>query len=440
MGAWHKLLRHVRLLRQEPDTFGFNLLQFCNPARLQDKLLDMLQAPPLQLRLEPALRLSPALNVLQPTLSPEVMTGGPNTVLNLALWVAHTGLPVRIVTMHATPPAQQQWFLQHMAIVSGEPLPPQSLSVACAGDAAAPLAIGPADMFLATHWTTAQQLKPWLARMDSARFFYLIQDFEPGFYAWSSNYALALETYGLDHIAVFNQSLLRDYFVAQGVGAHASPAFAARSLVFEPAVDRAHFHPCATPRPRGRRRLLFYARPGNARNLLGLGLQALRAAVGHAVFTEQDWEFWAIGSNNGLPPLPLGSGRTLQPAPWMDYRAYAQLLRESDILLCPMLSPHTSYPVLEMVASGGLAVTTTFACKTAERLRQISANFVPAPATEEALARALVSAALRVRLGVGLDAPVHLPRDWRTALQPVAQRLVRAFLHNAGDACTIPPA
>jgi hypothetical protein len=288
-------------------------------------------------------------------------------------------------------------------------------------------------MFLATHWTTAQQVKQFLPQMDVKRCFYLIQDFEPGFYPWSSNHALALETYGLDHVGVFNERLLYDYFVAQKVGIYADPELAGQALVFEPAVDRTHFHPPTQARVPGKRRLLYYARPGNPRNMLGLGLQALRAAVGETVFRQDSWEFLAIGGTNSLPPMPLGHGAVLRPAPWADYRAYGHLLRASDILLCPMLSPHTSYPVLEMAASGGVVVTNSFGAKTAARLRALSANIIAAPPTEEGLAQALVEAAVRLRHGVDMHAPLHLPANWNEALAETAQRMATVFRQTVED-------
>jgi len=425
MALLRKVGTHLRLLRNDPEAFGANLLQFTNPARFQARLLDVMTAAPMQARIDPGLRARPAINVLQPILSPESMTGGPNTIVNLAFQVATLGVDVRIVTTR--PGASEDWFWQHLGTVTGDPTRPPSLSIAAAHDPAQPIAIGPRDMFLATHWTTAQQAKAWLPRMETRRMFYLIQDFEPGFYAWSSNHALALETYGLDHIGIFNERFLYEYTVAQQAGRYADPAFADQALVFEPALDRALFHPPAEPRRTGRRRLLFYARPTNPRNMLGVGVAALRTALADPVFHDQDWEFLAIGSRGSLPPLDLGSGHTLRPAPWADYGGYAKQLREADILLCPMLSPHTSYPVLEMAASGGLAVTNSFATKTEAALRAISANIVAVPATIEGFTAGLIEAGARVRDGVDINAPLRLPADWKTALGDVSARTASLF-------------
>ncbi len=430
----HKIGAHLRLLRHDPEAFGANLLQFTDPARFQAKTLDVMTAVPLHARIDPALRDSPALNVLQPILSPESMTGGPNTIVNIAFWVAKHGIPVRIMTTRADPGTDPEWFWRHLASVTGDASRPPTLSVAPANDPANPRPIGARDMFLATHWTTAQQVKTWLPRMETKRLFYLIQDFEPGFYAWSSNHALALETYGLDHIGVFNERFLYDYLLTQGAGRYADPAFARQGLVFEPALDRALFRPPERPHPPGKRRLLFYARPTNPRNMLGLGVAALRKALADPAFQRDDWECLAIGSRGSLPPITLAPGKVLTPAPWADYAGYGRQLREADVLLCPMLSPHTSYPVLEMAASGGLAVTNTHATKTAAALQALSANIVAVPPTEEGFTAGLIEAAQRVQAGVDINAPLHLPADWRTALADVTAQMAVVFRQVTGSA------
>ena len=424
---FRKIQTHLRLLRDNPETFAANLLQFTHPTLFREKLADVLAAAPLHVRIDPGLAARPALNVLQPVLSPESMTGGPNTIVNLAFWLAMQGTGVRLVTTRPAPRGDPDWFWRHLAAVTGDTSRPSTLTVVSAADPANLLPIGPRDMFLATHWTTAQQVKTWLPAMNVKRFFYLIQDFEPGFYAWSSNHALALETYGLDHIGIFNERLLFDYFLEQKPGRYADPGFDGGGLVFEPAIDRALFHPTAEPRRPAKQRLLFYTRPTNPRNMLGLGLAALRRATSAAAFQGQEWEFLAIGGRGSVPVMPIRPGVQLTPAPWADYAGYAALLRDSDILLCPMLSPHTSYPVLEMAASGGIAVTNVFATKTRDRLAAISANIVAVPATEDGFIDGLIEAASRVTHGVDPAVPLNLPMVWRDSIAGIAERMTAMF-------------
>jgi O-antigen biosynthesis protein len=117
----------------------------------------------------------------------------------------------------------------------------------------------------------------------------------------------------------------------------------------------------------------------------------------------------------------------LRNAPWLDYAGYADLLRNADILLCLMLSPHTSYPVLEMAACGGLVVTNSFACKTADRLRRISPNIIAARPTIEGIAASLVEAAQQVTAGYDRFAPLDLPGSWEASLGNVAKAVSEWF-------------
>lgn len=412
-----KAATHLRLLRNDPEAFGRNLLQVTDPAGFEERLIDVLHQPPLHVRVDPGP--IPALNVLQPVLAPDAMTGGPNTIVLLAALTAEAGIPVRIVTNrpgHRTDPA---WFASHVRSLLGR-APPPGLQVAAASDPAAPVAVGADDLWLATHWTTAQGVRPVLPRMRRSWLLYLVQDFEPGFYAWSSNYALALETYAMPHRAMINEAFLAEHLRRQAPGCYADPAFLeAKCAVFEPAVDRRVFYPPAlSPGPPSRpRRLLFYARPTNARNMMGLGLQALRAAVKQGAFAGA-WEFVSIGGRGSLPEIALGGGRALRPAPWASYADYADSLRQADVLLCPMLSPHTSYPVLEMAACGGVAVTNSFGPKTAQALHALSPDIIGAPPTVQGFVDGLRDAAARG--GGTRQDRLTLASGWDEVLRPLA--------------------
>lgn len=81
------------------------------------------------------------------------------------MWIVTTRVPVD---------AAPGWFRSHLAAVTGSDAFPAELTVAPAYDAANPISIGPRDMFLATHWTTAQLVKDWLPRMETKRLFYMI--------------------------------------------------------------------------------------------------------------------------------------------------------------------------------------------------------------------------------------------------------------------------
>jgi hypothetical protein len=408
-----KVRAQIGLMRRDPQAFAGNLMQWTHPALFQARLEDLPVPPPLALRPDPG-RQGPRLSLLLQTVAAQGMTGGPNTALNLVLRIARAGVPVRLLQTVKDGGLDSAWLHRHLAALAGDPVP--ELTLETAADPARPAAVGPEEVFMATHWTTAQQLQPQLPGLRIRQFLYLIQDYEPGFHAWSSSHAMALETYGMDCWPVCNSGMLATHLVA----AHPGP-LAERLITFEPAVDAALFHPPAGAAAARPRRLLFYARPTNPRNLFGMGLAALRRVAAEPALA--GWEFLAIGGRGGVPAIPLGAGRMLRPAPWHDYRGYAELLQQADVLLAPMLSPHTGYPVLEMAASGGLAVTNSFGVKTAAALTALSGNILVTAPSVEGFAAQLLAAAGQVEAGRPREARLELPRSWATALDPAAAQL-----------------
>ena len=421
-----KIAGQGRLLARDPEAFARNVTQFTDPAGYAARLKDYPDIRPIRARLDPA---APAtLNVLLPSIGPDKMTGGPNSVIQAGCAIAKAGLRIRFVACDGAPTGDEAWFWRHVAQLTGGDM---SAHAQLSRHPDEDLRIGPDDLFLASFWTTAHQASALVHQTRSKRFIYLIQDFEPAFYPWSSRYALALQTYAMDYYPVVNMAALADFLADGRIGRFAEAGFRQACTVFEPALDRDVFKPGQDRALRpGARRLLVYARPTNPRNMLGMALEALDLACQDSAF-QGEWEFLAIGARGSLPAMKLRCGRVVREAPWADYRAYAKLLQDSDILLSPMLSPHSGYPVLEMAACGGVSVTNVFATKTAERLRQISPSILGVEPTSTALAEALKTAAQIVRDGYKSPGSPALPASWAEALaelQDVPGRLERQGL------------
>jgi hypothetical protein len=216
------------------------------------------------------------------------------------------------------------------------------------------------DVLVATWWPTAfraERLRAWQEKCFGppvAPLIYIVQDFEPGFYPWSSRYAYAEGTYtdGANTIAIFNSSLLRKYFEKHGYSF-------LRTYHFEPRISsslKAHLKPNATKK----RRILVYGRPSSARNcfeVICAGLKEWAQTSRRA----QEWAVISAGENHAN--IPLGNGLEIQSVGKLSLRDYAAMLNESAVGISLMLSPHPSYPPLEMAHSGILTITNCYGDK-----------------------------------------------------------------------------
>ena len=393
-------------------------------------------SPPLNFQISDALALHRKINVLLPSLRLKHMSGGPNTALLLAALLAEQGEEVRLIASDAPAEGEEAALFPHMEALVQRPVARERIELVDAFDRTRPTLIGAHDLFLATAWWTAQMAKYAVKKTVHKTFIYLIQDFEPILHEGSTFQARAMETYGLPHIPVINTRLLLDHLRREGAGSYADPEFASRALWFEPALDRNYYYPDpGNPTRQGKKVLLFYARPTVARrNLFEIGVVALRQAVASGAIDKDHWEVWAMGER--LPSVALGNGVFLNPLPWMNFDDYAKRVRTADLLLSLMLSPHPSYPPLEMAASGKLVVTNSFSVKTAERMRALSPNILVADPTAESIGAALENAAGRINAGLPSYDPsgvIDLPSNWDQSMSDVVPELLRR-IHELREA------
>jgi glycosyltransferase involved in cell wall biosynthesis len=340
---------------------------------------------PLELRLADV---TPRVNVLVPALDLEHFFGGYIGKLNLALRLARRGLKVRMVVTDTATMLPGDRARARAAIEAYDGLQGFFDEVEVVlGRAPGGLQVSPRDRFVATTWWTAHLAHAATQELAGPPFHYLIQEHEPLTFPMGSWAALAEQSYALPHTALYSTELLRGWFRDNGVGV----ADDARSASFQNAITAV-----APPAPealatRGTRRLLFYARPEPhaARNLYELGMLGLRRALQEGAFA--GWELRGIGTTALGRRVPVGDA-TLELLPRTAQSEYGALLAEHDVGLALMHTPHPSLVPIEMAAAGLVAVTSTYAGKTAEALRAISPNIVAAEPTVEGIAQALRSA------------------------------------------------
>jgi hypothetical protein len=379
-------------------------------------------------RREPAFDDDPRVVVLLPHLDVDRMSGGPNTVFQITARLLREGVRLRFVATSGPLRPDPGSLRDHIRRVTGLDVPDDSVAFLDASAKRATLDVGRRDVLVATWWPTAHLAKAALAQLDAAEFVYVVQDYEPGFYPWSTKSALAEATYAMPIRAIVNEPFLETFLCERRIGSFGEPTM--NHATFLPAVDRSVFRPRRTDDGAGApRRLVFYARPKNPRNLFDVGLRALRQAAAEGVFDQGSWEFVAIGRE--LPDLPLSDRHVLRAQPWLSYEAYGELLGSSDILLSLMLSPHTSYPPLEMAVTGGLVVTNTYGPKTFEALTAISPSILAAAPEVDALVAALRRA---VASPMPAAPDVRLPATWDEALAEVVPWLAAQIRELGGGA------
>jgi hypothetical protein len=356
--------------------------------------------------------LPPRITIVLPNLTFTRPTGGPNTAYSIGGRLHVAGLRVRFAAVDKID-VDLTSLRAHVAQLSGDAAGAQGIEFVTAS-ASTPMLVEPDESFLATAWETAYTAQSALQYTSAKEFFYLIQDYEPAFSPWSSNFALAAATYTMPHRPIFNDPILADYLYGQSPE---SRRVAGKSISFFPAVDPLLFAPPTAPRQHPYT-LLFYARPHAPRNAFELGLHALRAAVARGALSAPAWEIRSIGAT--LPPFDLGRGQTLINDPWNDFTEYAALMRRSSVVLALHISPVTGYPVREIASTGGFAVTNTFANKDLASLRTISPRVFAAPATVDEIAAEHIRAATATEAGeANTPLPANasqMPPTWAAAL------------------------
>ncbi len=370
-------------------------------------------------------------NLLIPTIDLEHFFGGYIGKLNLARRLAERGVRVRIVTVDPVGPLPPSWR-RTVEAYSGLDGLFDNVEVVFARESPG-VEVSRRDRFVATTWWTAHLARQALAGRDDARFLYLIQEYEPFTFPMGSLAALASESYTFPHYALFSTALLRDWFRGRGLGVYADGMAAgdAASEAFQNAITDVRPPAAEELAQRRTRRLLFYARPEEhaARNMFELGALALSRALDEGVL-RGGWELYGIGTVGAGRTMQLGGGTALQLVPRRDQAGYAELLREHDVGLALMYTPHPSLAPIEMSAAGMLTVTNTFENKTADALAAISPNLIAAEPRLDGVVAGLREAVAgaedaerRVR-----GAAVNWSRNWDESFDDALMHRLESFL------------
>ena len=361
-----------------------------------------------QLLSYPSRNMRPRLNLLTPTVNPQQTFGGVSTAIRLFTDLADAlggDYDRRIIATDADiEPEAYAKFSDYEAVPHAASLDlGRRLLVDAYERDGSRLDLRENDIFIATAWWTAlfaQDLE-----RDRARLFggdlplvYLIQDDEPYFQGRSSRSALAQSTYGqgAKTISIVNSEELFSVMRAK---------YGLSDAYCVPYAMNGEISAALAPAPR-ERLMLVYGRPNVTRNAFELICDGLFRWQQRDPIRASRWRILFLGEEFPDTLLyPVQNAAVGGKASLADYAGY---LSRASVGLSLMLSPHPSYPPLEMAEAGLLTITNGFEGKDlTRRFDNIMSLDRLDPA---ALADAIETAIARMEPNVGKIIPRATPR------------------------------
>lgn len=221
--------------------------------------------------------------------------------------------------------------------------------------------VGENDIFITTFWTTTFCIMPVLQQqmqhfhLKNRKLVYLIQDYEPGFYPWSTEYVLADSTYknnSKDILAFFNTKLLSTYFTTNNYDF-------GEKIVFDPQLNAKLKKLLPVKSEKREKVILIYGRPNVPRNCFDLIKSGLELWSKEYDLASQ-WKVISLGSQ--FDNIRLSSNVIVSKGK-VSLTEYADYMKHAFVGISLMESPHPSYPPLEMSTFGVKTITNSYECK-----------------------------------------------------------------------------
>ncbi len=227
------------------------------------------------------------------------------------------------------------------------------------------------DYFFVTAWWTADLAFRLMADQHEIygtqnRLIYLIQDYEPGFYQWGEAFASAEATYGRakETIAIINSEELANFMTEK---------YRFSSVSRLPCEINPEIASSLKPTPKGKT-IFAYGRPGTPRNCFGTLVEGLRIWQTRDPGKNCTWRI--VFAGEAFSEVMIDELENASCAGKLTLADYAALLSEASVGISLMLSPHPSYPPLELAMAGALAITNDYDHK---NMSERSPNIISMP-------------------------------------------------------------
>lgn len=300
------------------------------------------------------------LNALLPTMQPEKIYGGITTALRVIGQIADRlpdNVDLRVlITSDSLDAASVKELSHRLGRNFTWAMPDDDVDgdivVGLAEHQHIPIALRAGEFYVATAWWTADLGYRLLDRQrdihgGSPRLAYIIQDYEPGFYNWSNTYALSEATYHRrdETLAIINSEELTNYIVERH-------EFALSYCV--PFVLHPHLAAEIAP-TRPDKLILAYGRPSVSRNCFELLCEGLR--LWQSRNPSECKEIQIIFAGEEFPPERINGLLNAKNVGKTTLDEYARMLNRTAVGVSLMVSPHPSYPPLEMASAGCMTIT-----------------------------------------------------------------------------------
>lgn len=302
------------------------------------------------------------LNLVVPSVDSQHVFGGIATALKIFECICEEmDCAVRIITTDAEVKKETSVLsAKYKQVKSNEESSERYQVVSYSDRATAELTVAKEDYFVATAWWTAyiiSDVMKWQSKVYSVEMkplLYIIQDYEPGFYAWSSRYMMAESTYHLDvpTYAIINSTELDVFLQSRQYQFE-------KSWVFDPVLNeklrkKLPDHSKNIPK---KKQIMVYGRPSVERNAFGI----LVAGLTKWSRLQKDAETWSVYSlGEQHDDIELASNVVMHSMGKLSLDEYAQFLTDTYAGVSLMVSPHPSYPPLEMATFGVKTITNKY--------------------------------------------------------------------------------
>ncbi len=292
----------------------------------------------------------PSLNVVLPELDKKNIFAGIKTAIEFSVKIANAlKMPLRVITLKKSDFKNNEELAVYLEKEFGRTR--EKSTVLIHATKLSDTKVSQSDQWIATHWTTAHALDVAvrLGVLDAGRVTYLIQDYEPGFHPWSTDFALARSTYHANFRPIVNSSPLQVYLERnEGLVIDSRHVFA-------PSIDMLRLKKAAKQRVRSDDlTIFFYARPSKPRNLYAIGIAALYLVA--AELEKNGLKALFISAGEQHQDVRLSSEHVLISKGKLAWDAYFEMLGRTDVVLSLQHSPHPSHPPLDAVTCGCYAV------------------------------------------------------------------------------------